>query len=256
MKPLTLLVAIFISTMALGQDNQKPIVSKEFNRILFGVNVSADYCYRTLKNNDGSEVSNELTDILNKNDQPKMGYTAGLNMCNNFSKHIGIEVGLQYSNKGYAFQQSDLTFSNNIDPRYGFVYNSNGSALPSQIKLIYNYIYLDIPISAIFRFGEKRIQFITSIGITTNILLNTTVKSVVTYDDSTVKNQTNKLNYDFNKLNISPTISAGINYKISSKMNISVAPAFRYGILKIIDAPITAYLWSAGLNVTCYYAIK
>jgi hypothetical protein len=33
-------------------------------------------------------------------------------------------------------------------------------------------------------------------------------------------------------------------------------PTFRYGLLKIIDQPVTAYLWSAGLNITCYYALK
>ncbi len=249
MKPQTFIAAMIFSISALGQDNLKSVASKEFNRILIGVNVSTDYCYRTLENFDGSNQNN-------KNDEPKIGYTTGLNICKKISKHVGIEVGLQYSNKGFSSQQSDLTFGINYDPRYGFIYASNGSALPTQIKSIYNYIYLDVPISAIFRFGERRIQFITSVGIATNILLNTSVKRIVSYDNGETQSQTNKFNSASSKLNISPTISVGINYKISDHINLSVAPTFRYGLVLIIDSPFEGYLWSAGLNITCYYAIK
>jgi hypothetical protein len=51
MKPVT---AMIISTVARGQDSLKQkSPSTEFKRILFGVNISPDLCYRNLKNNDG-----------------------------------------------------------------------------------------------------------------------------------------------------------------------------------------------------------
>lgn len=256
MKRLTTIAAMMISLAAFGQDTLKSKVSTEFKRLLFGVNVSPDYCYRTLKNNDGSSTSSMIIDLLNKNEEPKIGYTAGLNICYNISKHLGFEVGAQYSNKGYAFKKSDLTFGDVIDPRYGFVYNSNGSAGPTKVKFLYNYIYLDVPVRAIFSFGEKRIHFVTSIGITTNILLNATQTSVLEYENGDTKHETNDQQYNFKTLDISPTVSVGVDYKISNKINLRVEPTFRYGLLKIIDTPITAYLWSGGLNITCYYAIK
>jgi hypothetical protein len=50
-------------------------------------------------------------------------------------------------------------------------------------------------------------------------------------------------------------ISAGAEYKIKNKMYVRIEPTFRYGVLKIIDAPVTAYLWNAGLNMGFYYRL-
>ena len=256
MKRLTTIAAMIISFTAFGQDSLKSKVSSEFKRILFGVNISPDYCYRTLKNNDGSSTSSMIIDFRNKNEEFKFGYTAGLNVCYNISKRLGIELDMQYTNKGYTFKNSDLVFGDVIDPRYGFVYVTSGTVAPTNIKFIYNNIYLDIPIRAVFSFGEKRIHLVTSIGVTTNVLLKTTQTSVLEYKNGDTKRETHDELYDFKSLGISPTISVGADYKVNNRINLRAEPTFRYGLLKISDTPITAYLWSAGLNISCYYAIK
>lgn len=48
----------------------------------------------------------------------------------------------------------------------------------------------------------------------------------------------------------------GIDWQMCNKFNLRVEPTFRYGLLKIIDEPITAYLWSCGLSFTCYFPLK
>ena len=253
MKRLTTIAAMMISLTAFGQDTLKLTVSTELKRLLFGVNISPDYCYRTLKNNNGSSTSSMGIDLWNKNEEPKIGYTTGLNVCYNISKNLGIELGVQYSNKGYEFKKIDYK----VDPHYGFVYGTNLTGVSIKVKFINNYIYLDVPLRAIFSFGEKRIHFITSIGVTTNILLKATQTAVWEFESGDTKREThNQQRYDFKTLDISPTVSAGVDYRISNKMNLRVEPTFRYGLLKIIDAPITAYLWSGGLNLTCYYSLK
>lgn len=256
MKLQTTFVTMLISLAVFGQDTLNSKTSAEFKRLLFGVNISPDYCYRTLKGDDRSSSIALIIDMQNKNEEPKIGYTAGLNLCYNKSKHLGIELGVQYSNKGYASKKSDLTFGDIIDPRFGFVYSTNSSSPPTKAKYFYNHIYIDIPVRAIFSFGEKRIHFITSIGVATNILLKATTTSVLEYENGDTKQETHDQRYNFNSLNISPTISVGIDCKISNKINLRVEPTLRYGLLKIIDAPISAYLWSGGLNLTCYYVLK
>jgi len=59
----------------------------------------------------------------------------------------------------------------------------------------------------------------------------------------------------YNKLNFSPTMSVGIDYRINEKMNLRIEPTFRYGVLKIIDTPVTGYLYSGGINVVYYYGL-
>ena len=142
-----------------------------------------------------------------------------------------------------------------IGPRYGFVYTNSTTAL-SQAKIIYNNIYLDIPVRAIFSLGEKRIHFVASVGVTTNILLKVTQTIVIEFSNGDTKYETNDQQYNFKSFNLSPIVSAGIDYKISNKINLRVEPTYRYGSLKIIDAPIVAYLWTAGLNITGYYTLK
>lgn len=256
MKQLTTIAAMVISLAAFSQDNLESKVATKFKRLLFGVNISPDYCYRTLKNNDGSSIASILIDLHNKKQEFKIGYTAGLNICYSVSKKWEVELGVQYSNKGYSYKNSEFTFGDMIDPRFGFVYTTNNTQAPTNVKFIYNHIYLDVPVRAIFSFGEKRIHFVTSVGVEMNILLKATQTSVWGYENGDTKRETHDQPYNYKTYNISPTVSVGLDYKISNKINLKAEPTFRYGLLKIIEAPITAYLWNGGLNITCYYAIK
>ena len=176
----------------------------------------------------------------------------------NISKYFGIEVGLQYSSKGYANSNgySNLVFADQIAPRNGIVYSNTGVIVLTTSKLTYNHNYFDLPIRAILSFGHKRFQFITSLGVTTNILLTATQTNISENTNGSKQRNTNDQVFSFKVLNISPLISAGIDYRLSNKINIRIEPTLRYGILQIIDTPVTAYLWTTGLNMTCYYQLK
>jgi hypothetical protein len=259
MRQLYLAAAMIISIVSYGQDTINPKApATEFKRLLFGVNISPDYCYRALQNNDGSTTSSKIIELRNKNEEAKFGYTAGLNICYNISKYFGIEVGLQYSSKGYANSNgySNLVFADQIAPRNGIVYPSNAVIILTPSKLIYHHNYLDIPMRAILSFGHKRFQFITSLGVTTNILLTATQTNITENANGSKQRNTNDQVFSFKVLNISPLISAGIGYRLNNKINIRIEPTLRYGILQIIDTPVTAYLWTTGLNMTCYYQLK
>jgi len=256
MKRLTTLLASIISLTAFGQDTLKTKGATEFKRMMFGVNSSPDYCYRTLKNNGGNAMASTVFDIRNSSEEYKIGYTAGLNACYNFSERFGIELGVQYSNKGYTYKMSDLSFGDLIGSGNGIVYSTPTGQVPVEAKYRYNFIYLDVPARAIFYLGTKKVRFVASVGVTTNILLKATLTSVSEYEDGNTKRETYDQEYDFKSLNVSPTISAGLDYSINNKLNLRAEPTFRYGLIEIIDAPITAYLWNAGMNITCYYALK
>ncbi|HRN94808.1 MAG TPA: hypothetical protein PL084_08790, partial [Chitinophagales bacterium] len=77
---------------------------------------------------------------------------------------------------------------------------------------------------------------------------------VLVYSNHT-KRETIPISYNYKKVNISPLISVGIDYKINSRMNLRVEPTFRYGVLKLMDTPITTYLYSGGLNISYYFGL-
>lgn len=242
MKQLTIFLLTLTTLSSYGQDKTKETTTSDFKRIQIGINVSPDICFRTLKNNDGSSSSDFVLTQRNNRETIKVGYTAGLNVCFNFKKFVGLETGIQYSNKGFQTKFQDLIIGQ-PDP-----------SLPNKSKFIYDYHYIDIPLKVNFTVGKKKVRLFTSIGVTTNIFIRETQTSVLVYSDRTDK-KTNPTNFDYNKLNISPTISVGMDYKINSRMNLRVEPTFRYGVLKIIDTPVTGYLYNGGLNISYYFGL-
>lgn len=255
MKLITFLLTTAITANLFGQEEQKETPPAEFPKVQIGINFSPDFCFRTLKNNDPNSLNDYIFKSRNERETGKLGYTTGLNVIFNLKKNIGIEAGIQFSNKGYQTKMQDLTFGSAIDPRRGFTYNASGAA-PIRAQFIYNDYYIDIPLKANFIFGKKKIRFISSAGLTTNIFIKETSTSVIEYNDGTSDKKSQSTTDDYNRVNISPIVSLGIDWKLNSKSNLRIEPTFRYGVLKIIDAPITDYLWNAGLNISYYFGPK
>lgn len=234
------------------------IVFITFNSILInaqrtlkvGFNFSPDFCYRTLKVDSTADYLDDLKKIRNDNETPKLSFTTGINLLYEIDEKFSFEAGLSYSEKGEQSKVSALFLGSQVDPIFGMQGN------PDFIITKYSYNYIELPLRIIYTYGEKKIKFTSSLGIVPQYLLNATQKFIfLRNNDKVIQNRT-KQPYSFNKFNISPTLSFGIDYTINEQFNLKIEPTFRYGILKIIDAPLTSYLWNAGLNMGFYYTIK
>jgi len=251
MYPLKLTMFSFVILFGNSLFAQETPTIPDFRKIQTGITISPDYCFRTLKNNDGSASSNTVISLRNSTEIPKLGYTAGLHFIYNFTKRTGIEIGVQYSNKGYQSRLSGLTFGSMIDPRRG----STPGAGATKAKIIYNDYYLDIPLKVNFTLGEKKIRFVASAGITTNIFIKETETIVFEYKDGSHTREKLASFYNYNQVDLSPTVSAGIDCQLNSRNHLKIEPVFRYGVLKIINTPVTGYLWNAGLNIGYYFGL-
>ncbi len=154
---------------------------------------------------------------------------------------MSIESGIQYSNKGYR--------SSNID-----VTNPTNAEIFGKANINSNFNYIDIPLKINYFLGKNKIRFISSLGLTSNILVNQVDKSSITYFDGKKENHKDISIYNYKHFNLSPMVSFGIDYAISQRTNLRIEPTFRYGVMKIIDAPITGYLWNGGVNVSYLYS--
>ncbi len=262
MKDLILFFLLVLSIATNAQDSLKQKANAEYDRLLIGINISPDYCNRILNSSSSGIFYSDFISTRDNIETYKIGYTYGINICYNISKKVGFEAGLQYSTKGYSTKELTFVFGDMIDPRFGFDYGPApdspviSTSQFKSLKFIYNYNYLDIPVRAIFNFGRNKIHFISSIGVTTNILINSTSTSDSKYEDGSIIRTTQKQPYDYKTFGLSPTFSLGADYKISNKIKLTAEPTIRYGLLNIINAPITANLWSVGFNVGCYYALN
>ena len=238
MKQLLILVATFASLTVPGQN------TNQTQKIIIGFNFSPDYSSRTLKNNDDASSSDLV--IKNRNDieTAKFGYTTGLNVYVNFSQLVGFETGIQYSNKGYKTKNQDL------------VYFPPSPSSPTKARFIYAYQYIGIPLKAKFSFGKNKVRFVSSIGFMTNFLLNIKQTANYEYSNGKTEKKSQSSKSGFNKVDISPMLSVGVDYKLNSRINLFAEPTFRYGVIKTKDAPVTEHLWNVGLNIGFYYALK
>jgi hypothetical protein len=258
MRRLIFLTVLFIPFFTNGQENNQKVISTDKRRFLVGINISPDYCFRTLKNSDNSEFGSIYLESVSEYEKPKFSYTAGLNICYNLTKQFAIEAGLQYSNKGYTYVDNDPEYSvgDMNDPRYGFVYNSISTSPITKFQLIYNFLYFDIPLRAKFYFGKNRLRFVTSLGVTANIFLKANMVRIYKYENGDKDRKTFELDHNYKPVNLSPAISAGIDYGISNKFSLAVEPTFRYGLINVQDYYVDNYLWNAGLNLSFYYMLK
>lgn len=246
---LAVVMAMIHSVPLLSQNN-----TTQTPKLLIGVSVSPDICFRTLTNNNNNANNDWIINSRNDRESPKFSYSTGFSVCYNKTSHWGIETGLQYSNKGYSTVFADLKFGDVIDPQYGFISSLKGPI--TEIIIIDNLHYLDIPMRAIYILGNRNLRFVSSLGITTNFLLKATHTTLINYTDGDIDRNKQKQTEEYKRVNFSPTVSIGMDWQIKNKLKLRIEPTFRYGIRKIIDTPITAYLWSGGLNLSCYYVLK
>ena len=225
MKKIILFVFILSFKLGYAQDTTKANPKKE-KRVFVGVNFSPDICSATFKN--------PVLDNLGLKAFPKFGFTSGLNVCYLIKRYLSLNLGVQYSKREYE-AKSNLTFGDLIDRRRGFVYSTYEVFSGTNV-----YQYIDIPMKANFIFGKKKTRFISSVGLETNILLKTTNRYFIAGENP-------------NHINLSPTISCGINYNVNNKMFFRIEPTLRYGLLKVSTGLATQYIWNAGLNISWYF---
>ena len=238
MKHLLILILTF---MSLSVSAQKP---KQSNKLKIGFSFSPDYSFRTLKNGDGSSSTDLVIKIRNDIEKAKFGYTTGFSVTYNFSNLIGFETGVLYSNKGYKTIEQHL------------IYFPPSPGSPDRATTIYSYQYIGIPLKAKFAFGKNKARFITSAGLITNFLINVKQSINFKYSDGRTEKKNQSSTSGFNKVDISPMVSIGVDYKITDKIHLSAEPTFRFGLIKTKDAPVKENLWSAGLVLGFFYALN
>jgi hypothetical protein len=237
MKQILILSCVLLSCSAHAQKKNR------VHKLFAGCNFSTDYSYRSLHNNDGSS-SSDIVINARKDESAKFGYTTGLNFLIQCSDHVGFETGIQYSNKGYKTGTRSLTYFP-PDP-----------TLPTQQKTVATFNYIGIPLQLKFITGKNKLRFVSGIGLTTSLLLQAKQTIQYTYSDRRKETHTQNNTSFFKKIDLSPMISAGIDYTISNKIHLTAAPTFRYGVLKTTNTPVTESLWSAGLNAGFCYSMK
>lgn len=202
-----------------------------FNKYQIGVNFSTDY-------------SKIIPNTFLLDEQGKIGFTTGINGVYNLNKNIGIELGVQYANKGERTKKMTLTL---IDD------NTNNQIVKNNSYIIHNENYIDIPVKVNYSLGSKKLKFLSSLGISTNIYLNSVYK---TYLENELYSKNNLQISEFKSVCLSGIGSLGVGYKFNSKSLLKFEPTFRLSIFNIVNSSSINYsIVNPGLNIGYYYSL-
>jgi hypothetical protein len=223
--------------VGLAQRTPNEVQAGTFKRFEISISAAPEICYRTLLNNDGSQMSTSIINLRNETETVKLGYTGGLHLGYNFNERFGFQTGIQYANRGFSTKKIDIAGSL-MDP-----------VIPESFKYNYNYHYLEIPTKVNFSFGTNRMRLTTSAGVSSAFLIKQSRTFIGYYKDTTTRQDITSID-TYNRFNLFATISAGLEMRISPIMSIKVEPTFRYGLLKIIETPVSGHWYSGGVNVS------
>lgn len=243
MKKIILILLCFSTLYIYGGNNQDTTARKSKWKI--GFNFSPDYCYRKLDSTGNAyfgylpnSIQMHYMDSIQK---PKYGFTAGISVGYDVSPHVGIESGVFYSDKGY---QTGWIIPY-TDPLVDYV----------PARLIYSFYYIDIPFKVdVTLLNKKKFKAYVNAGFVFDFFEKAVVTSI--YNDGANTTTSSNDYSKYNSLNISVLGGIGVEYKCSDRISLKLEPSFRYGLYRIIETPITAYLWNAGVNIGVNYYFR
>ena len=97
--------------------------------------------------------------------------------------------------------------------------------------------------------GRGRWRSSTALGIAPSALLSARGITVSTNADDSEQREHYDLTGDFSSFNLIPYFSTGLSMRMAGRSQWSLRPTVRYGVSQIIDAPVSARLYSVSLDL-------
>ena len=240
MKHILPLLGLLLSAPVFSQTDKQPDKPK---KLQLGISFSPDICYRSLFITEDEQKNEMILKSRNSQEVPNFGYHFGLGVCYNFRSWLGLESGVQLLHHTYSLKYMTL---NPLTPEPG---------LPEQVKTYYHSYHVYIPLRVNFYAGKKKVRFISNVGLSADVFLTEYPFFYYKYSDGHVEKQKGTPSDSFKKVIMSVGAGAGIEYRIIPRLSLRAEPEFRYNVIGIIDAPITARLWYGGINTGLYVGL-
>ena len=208
--------------------------------VRIAISFSPDLNYRRLTNVNNSWTSNQIINLRNEREFPRIGYSTQLNLAVDITKRTSVEFGIGYRDMGFTYENVTV-----YKPNIAYIAN-----------LVDHFYYYSIPFALRQTWGNKKWQFTYHVGISTNIfrVQNTNIIPINSnIADTTIINNDGRSTYK--DVVLIPSVGLGTTFNINSKSQICFEPSLRYSISSLTqNTPINGYLYNVGLNLT--YRLK
>lgn len=216
----------------------------------FGVNAGVGMGYRTLINHQSSVLTAATIMEREAREEPRIAYGASFRCGRQISRRFGLEFGLGYFQTGWQYEvdMTALTFGDQIDPRRGFIYATD-DVIPVEAKLINVVHYLELPMAATLTFGKGRVRSVTAVGISPAYLLTASDAVDYKFEDGSTERSRYAPSTPYQNFNLFSFLSTGLSVQSKRGLEFRLQPTVRYGLLEIIDLPISARVFNGTVDL-------
>jgi len=232
MKSIVLFICLLIGYAAISQRDSEGEIIPDPHRFYAGLSFAPEFAGTYFLGSD------PFVDYQNEISIPKISYTGGADFLFILNQLLNIESGVNYSGKGFRTKKMALT-------------NNLGNPVdPSHARVTLTYHCLEIPIKLNYVINYLKFRFYYSAAVTASYVLGVQDKTEYYHLDGTsTYSKYSVQTDDMNKFNLSPTLGAGFDFFINSKMTFRVEPAIRFSVLEWYPTSTsTRSLWNSGIN--------
>lgn len=206
--------------------------------------------FRTLYNTDGSLLNDVIIGARDEREVPRLASGTVISFGKQLGKRVGIELGIGYAQSGWKHKVDldDVLPGDLVDPRRGFIYVTDG-AIPTKATFTDVLHYLEVPLGVTAHFGRGKVRSVSVLGIAPAFLVAARGTTVYEYPDDSKEDTRYKLDTDLHTFNCFAFLSTGLALRLGKLVEWRLQPTVRYGLLDVVDAPITAKVYSATVDL-------
>jgi hypothetical protein len=198
--------------------------------------------YRALIDNDKAPSNASIITLRDEQEMPSFCGGTSLNGSYQWNPFFQLSLGVEYFNLSWKTKKMALYFEN-PDP-----------FLPQHIRIIDAFDYIGLPLQIKAILPMKLWQFQGVFLYEEAILISSRSTNIQYYSDHK-EQSTSPSMYAYKKQNSFLGLKLVAKRKISPKMAAQLDFGIRVGTRKIIDAPISAQVYSTGLGVGISYTL-
>ncbi|MGV3637407.1 MAG: outer membrane beta-barrel protein [Flavobacteriales bacterium] len=214
-----------------------------------GLNAGAGLGYRTLYTTQSSFITEAIKLERDSREDPRLAIATSFRIARQFSKRFGFEAGLGYHRTGWQYSSDlgELTFGDLIDPRRGFIYATD-TEVPVEATFIDVFHYIEVPLAFTVTLGRGKLRSVSAVGIAPSFLVMADAVADYIYGDGRSERSRYEAVGDYSTFNMIPFFSTGLALRHGSRWEFRLQPTVRYGLFDIIDAPVTARVYSGTVE--------
>src|SRR6266404_1217777 len=235
------IIVIVPRNKVVGNAESQHLKQSRFSATIF---FSSDFPFYHLQNDS---PGNRSVNNIKNSEKPDLSTTTGIWVDYKLNDQWNLQSGVSYSNTIILIDPKTIYAENDITGTVKYRYDASsgyGYVLPSfanspnvgdslyAFTSTHTLRYLNIPLAVKYNLQKGKFNFFISVGISSNILLEGIIETVVENNSNNESEIMNHL-HGLKKVYFSGLSSIGAEYKLNHKFSLMVSPIRRFAINSI-----------------------